>query len=321
MSIKVGVREKDPFIINNDKLSGFTIDIWQAIAKKHNIDFKYQVIKKKENIDTLIEENKFDVILGVLGLNPERIKNIDYTTPYYFTHYSIVSKKKDGTKAFITLIAKFTLLFFLYSIFAMTVCYFYAKPDVKIAYIIEYTFKNMSPYLSGRRSPGFLAKLNYFFGIFFIISLLINLYSQFFIKDQQNKIPKKPIVVDSNSGNLIKYLKSRGAQVKLVDNKSGKFENLLDMYLNDTENLAGVFVSEEGKIHKDGSLFNKDPKYQNLKFGRYNFGQSQVSLLVKKDHPLYETINGELIRMRETGEIYTLSKNWLNAAHNKQLRV
>ena len=63
MSIKVGVREKDPFIINNDKLSGFTIDIWQAIAKKHNIDFKYQVIKKKENIDTLIEENKFDVIL------------------------------------------------------------------------------------------------------------------------------------------------------------------------------------------------------------------------------------------------------------------
>jgi len=321
MVIKVGVREKDPFVINNDKLSGFTIDIWEQIAKKHNIDFKYDVIKKKVNIDSIIDENKYDVILGVLGLNPERIKKIDYTTPYYFTNYSIVSKKKDGTKAFITLIAKFILLFCVYTICSMAICYFYANDGVKINYIINYTFKNMAPYLVGKRDTSLLARINYFFGIFFILALTINLYALFFTKEQKNKIPKKPILVDSNSNNLIKYLKSRGAQVKIVNNESGKFENLLDMYLNDTENLAGVFVSEEGKIHKDGSLFNKDPKYQNLKFSRFNFGQSQVSILVKKNHPLYDTINGELIHMREKGDIYLLSKNWLNSVHGKYLKV
>ena len=40
------------------------------------------------------------------------------------------------------------------------------------------------------------------------------------------------------------------------------------MYLSDPDNLAGVFVSEEGKIHTDGSKFNKNPKYQNLQFRR-----------------------------------------------------
>jgi len=320
MVLKVGVLEKDPFIINKDKLSGFTIDIWEKIAKKHNIDFQYHTIKRESLIDNAINQSLYDVILGVIDLDPERIRKVDYTIPYYFLNFSLVTKKYDDRKKILIELSKFLLLFFLFIIISMITYFFSAKNEVKINEVIHFTAKNMSPYVFGNRDPGLLAKINYFFGFFFIILFAIGSYRLFFTNSVETVIPKKPILVDSKSIMLIKYLKSRGAQVRIVNN-SGGLNNLLDMYLGDHENLAGVFVQEEGKIAKDGSIFNKNPKYQNLIFRRYNFGQSQVSIIMKKNHPLYDSINGELISMREKGEIYEISKNWLSYSQRRQLQI
>ena len=46
------------------------------------------------------------------------------------------------------------------------------------------------------------------------------------------EIPKKPILVDSKNTVLIKYLKSRGAQVKIINNTGG-LNKLLDIYIDD----------------------------------------------------------------------------------------
>ena len=320
MVLKVGVLEKDPFVINKDKLSGFTIDIWENIAKKHDIDFQYHTIKREDLIDNAIDQSLYDVILGVIDLDAERIRKVDYTVPYYFTNFSLVTKRKDSNKEILIELAKFLLMFFSFVFISMITCYFSGKDDIKINEVIHFTAKNMSPYVFGSRDPGLLAKINYFFGFFFIIVFVIGAYRLFNTQESESNIPKKPILVDSKSSMLIKYLKSRGAQVRIVNN-SGGLNNLLDMYLSDPENLAGVFVQEEGKIAKDGSIFGKNPKYQNLTFRRYNFGQSQVSIIMKKNHPLYESVNSEIISMREKGELYEISKNWISYTQRKQLQI
>jgi len=320
MVIKVGVIENDPFIVNKDKLSGFTIDIWEHIAKKHNIEYKYYTIKKTDSIDTIIDEDKYDIILGTVSLTPERISKVDFTTPYYFTNFSLVSVRKDGKLEIMKALAKFILLFSAFVLTSITTLYFTSKKNIKLNEMLAYTFKNMSPYVAGARDTDLLAKINYLFGLFLIVIVVIFMYKFIFEEEEEGEIPKRPILVDSKSGYLIKYLKSRGAQVKVVKSTGG-INGLLDMYMTDTENLAGVFVSEEGQIHKDGSIFNKNPKYQNLRFRRFNFGKSQMSIVVKKDHPLFENINGELMRMREKGTLFELSKNWLNYAHGKQIEI
>jgi ABC-type amino acid transport substrate-binding protein len=296
MTLKVGVLEKDPFVINKDKLSGFTIDIWEYIAKKHNIEYSYHTIKNESDIDSAIDNNLYDVILGVIDLNADRIPKVDYTIPYYFTNFSLVNKKKDSNKEKIIELAKFSILIISYLVFTMTIYYFTAKDNISINEIIHYTFKNMSPYVAGARDTHILAKINYFFGFFFIILFVIGVYRLFYITEIISTVPKKPILVDSKS-------------------------EVLDMYLSDPDNLAGVFVAEEGKIHNDGSIFNKNPKYQNLNFRRYNFGQNQVSIIMKKDHPLYANVNGELIKMREKGELFKISKKWLSYGQSLQLEI
>lgn len=320
MVLKVGVLEKDPFVINKDKLTGFSIDLWEAIAKKHDIKYQYHTIKRQSDVDNAINQNLYDVILGIVDIDPERIQNADFTVPYYFTNFSLVNKKPDSNKEILIEVAKFLLLLFSFMIISMTINYFSTNDDVKLNNILHFTVKNMSPYVFGNRDPGLLAKINYFFGFFFIILFIIGTYRLFFIEKIENTIPKKPILVDSKSIMLIKYLKSRGAQVRIVNN-SGGLNNLLDMYLSDPSRVAGVFVQEEGKIAKDGSIFGKNPKYQNLQFKRYNFGQNQVSIVMKKNHPLYETVNSEVINMREKGELYKISKNWLSYGQRKQLEI
>tara|TARA_Y100001970_G_scaffold13701_1_gene15525 strand:- start:174 stop:1127 length:954 start_codon:yes stop_codon:yes gene_type:complete len=317
MTIKVGIIAKDPFIINDHKLSGFTIDIWEHIANKKKIKFKYYTIKNRDYNKML---DKYHVVLGNIPITPENVRKIDFTTPYYFSNYAVVSKKKNNSEAIISSVAKLLFLLFTYVITSMTIYYFLQTKDVKINQVIYYTIKNMSPYLVGKRDTDLLARFNYLFSLLFIILVIINIYSILTTKDITTSLPKKPILVDDANKNLIKYLKSRGAQVKVVKNTGG-FNKLLDLYLADPNELSGVFVSEESKIDKNGIIFNNNPKYQNLSFKRYNFGKSQMTIAVRKNHPMYQIINSELLKMKENGKLFELSKNWLNYKHSKQLHI
>jgi ABC-type amino acid transport substrate-binding protein len=318
MVIKVGVIEKDPFVINKDKLSGFSIDIWEHIAKKNKIDFKYVSIDKKKKIKDIIDEKKHDVILGVVNMTPDKIGKIDFTVPYYFTNYSLVSLKDNNYKRIINKSFEFFSYFLTYILISTFIFYLYHQKKYGINESFYNTITSLIPDIFSFKKMELIKKINNIVGIYFILLFIYYIYLLFFKPTNKDNIPNYPILVDSNNTGLIKYLKSRGAQVKII-NDSGGLNNLLDIYLDDFNNLAGVFVSEEGKINKDGSIFNKNPKYQNLSFNRYNFGKSQVSILVKKDHPLFSTINKELIKMKETGELYKISTNWLNYAHSKQL--
>ena len=316
MAIKVGIIPKDPFIINDHKLSGFTIDIWEHIANKKKIKFKYYIIKKND-YDILLD--KYHVVLGNIPITPERVRKIDFTTPYYFSNYAVVSKKKNNYKAILSVFAKLLLILITYVISSMTIYYFLQTTDVKINQVIYYTIKNMSPYLVDKRDTDLLARFNYLFTILFFILTIITIYSILTTKDVYSRLPKKPILVDDKNKGLIKYLKSRGARVKVVKN-SGGFNKLLDLYLANPNDSSGIFVSEESKIDKNGTIFNNNPKYQNLSFKRYNFGKSQMTIAVRKNHPMYQIINAELLRMKENGKMFELSKNWLSARHNSALK-
>ena len=319
MVLKVAVLEKKPFIINNDKLSGFTIDVWEYIARKYNLPFEYTIIDKKTKIDSVINSQKYDIILGRVSMTPSRISKVDYTIPYYFTNYSLVSQNEKQYK---TLFKPFFYTFyyifaFIFIIFILNFVFLRKNFNDSITFTLE----NMFPFLFDEKRSGILlAKIYHFFGYFIIISFFVYIYTivyNYFNKEIL-EIPKKPILVDSKNEILIKYLKTRGAQVKLVDNKDG-LNNLLDLYLENPQELAGVFVSEEGKINKDGTIFDRNPKYQGLTFNRYNFGKSQLNILVKKNHPIYFTVNNELITMNDDGTIRNISKKWLHHTHTNQL--
>ena len=145
MVLKVAVLEKKPFIINNDKLSGFTIDVWEHIAQKHNLQFEYTVIDKKTKIDSVINSKKYDIILGRVSMTPSRISKIDYTIPYYFTNYSLVSQNEKQYRTILK-----PLLNSIYYIFAFISLIFvlnFVFLNKNLNDSITFTLENMFPFL------------------------------------------------------------------------------------------------------------------------------------------------------------------------------
>ena len=146
MVIKVGVIEKNPFVINKDKLSGFSIDIWEYIAKKNKISYKYVSIDKKEKINKVIDKKDHDVILGVVNSTPERIRKIDFTIPYYFTNYSLVSLKDNNYKRIVNKSFEYLVLLFSYIFLSSFFYYISFLKKYTVNQTIYNTIKSMIPY-------------------------------------------------------------------------------------------------------------------------------------------------------------------------------
>ena len=95
--MKVGVVSinNSPYIIRNgDSYSGISIDIWETIAKKANIEFSYVEISDEETAIQKIKSKELDILVGPYTITSKRYQDIDYTIPYYYSDISLASSKK-----------------------------------------------------------------------------------------------------------------------------------------------------------------------------------------------------------------------------------
>jgi len=72
---------------------GFEIDIARRLAKDMGVDIEFVPTKWSGIIPALLT-GKFDVIIGGMGIRPERNLKVNFTIPYYYTGMSIVASKK-----------------------------------------------------------------------------------------------------------------------------------------------------------------------------------------------------------------------------------
>jgi polar amino acid transport system substrate-binding protein len=72
---------------------GFEIDIAKRLAKDMGVEIEFVPTKWSGIIPALLT-GKFDVIIGGMGIRPERNLKVNFSIPYYYTGMSIVASKK-----------------------------------------------------------------------------------------------------------------------------------------------------------------------------------------------------------------------------------
>ncbi len=96
--IVVVVKPVPPFVINdNGKLSGYSIDLWNEVAKEagwNDVEMKV-VTTVPEMIDAL-KSGQADVAVGALSITAERAKVIDFSHPFYDSGLDIMVKGGGG---------------------------------------------------------------------------------------------------------------------------------------------------------------------------------------------------------------------------------
>ena len=78
------------------KLTGFDVDIAQALCKQ--MQAKCQLVKMKDwyNLIPSIQAGEFDVVVASMSITPERQQKIDFTDRYYTTPVKLVARQGSG---------------------------------------------------------------------------------------------------------------------------------------------------------------------------------------------------------------------------------
>jgi polar amino acid transport system substrate-binding protein len=93
--LKVGMDVFQPWAMKdkNGKLIGFEIDVATRLAKDMGVKVEFLPTAWSGIIPALLT-GKFDVIIGGMGITPQRALQVNFTQPYEFSGMSIVANKK-----------------------------------------------------------------------------------------------------------------------------------------------------------------------------------------------------------------------------------
>ncbi|MBN7287533.1 MULTISPECIES: basic amino acid ABC transporter substrate-binding protein [Campylobacter] len=92
---KVGASADYPpfeFIDDKNKITGFDIDLLEAIGNKIGVKFEVQNISFDGLIPAL-KTGKIDAIMSAMSATEDRRKSVDFTKPYYSTENLFIRKK------------------------------------------------------------------------------------------------------------------------------------------------------------------------------------------------------------------------------------
>ena len=342
MVLKVAVKQSAPFvIIENGSYSGFAIDLWEKIAQNLNIKYEYIVTKESyKNIVSKVKKNEFDVVVGAFSYKSDDFNKVNYTIPWYYSNFAIVNKKHSVISEFFhhfKSTAFYLLMFFLVTLAINTLLFLKKKKklwDMEIQHSLinlsKFSFLNFISFFNYKSTADLLntsgtitkliARFYSVMGLLFFTYFIFQLYV--FVKNSfilPETLPEKPILISSKNTSGLEYLQSRGAAVKVVDTKNSSSRALINLYLQNSKELAGVFTIEEGNISVDGKPYNDAPQYRNLQFQRYNLGRSKKVWILNKELVQSNAINTEILKLKQSGELYKIARKWLPEVHARSL--
>jgi polar amino acid transport system substrate-binding protein len=82
--IRVVTKPVQPFsFTENGKLMGFSIDLWEAVAKEAGLQFQMQNLETVPQILDAVKNRQADVAIAAISITAERHAAMDFSQPYY----------------------------------------------------------------------------------------------------------------------------------------------------------------------------------------------------------------------------------------------
>lgn len=83
--------------MNEGKLEGFEISVWEEIAKRNNLEIKYET-SKFSGLVGMLDAKKIDSIAHQMSITPEREEKYLFTEPYAYSYYDFMVLKDSPIK-------------------------------------------------------------------------------------------------------------------------------------------------------------------------------------------------------------------------------
>ena len=102
-TLRVVTKPLEPFVIMGEDgdLSGFSVDLWAAIAAELALDYEWVYVEKVTDQLQAVQEGRAEVAIAGISMTPEREQLVDFTHPYFNAGLRILTRgQAAGTSVF-----------------------------------------------------------------------------------------------------------------------------------------------------------------------------------------------------------------------------
>ena len=99
-TLRVATGQTAPFVLDeNGVLTGFSIDLWQEIARRLKREFVWVKFPSNSSVEQLqaIVRGDADVAISAITMTPEREQSVDFSTSYFDSGLQIMVPAVSGT--------------------------------------------------------------------------------------------------------------------------------------------------------------------------------------------------------------------------------
>ena len=96
-ALRVAVKPIAPFVIKQGTdLTGFSIDLWNALAQRLKVDTVWVEVKSVGEQLQVVQSGEADVAIAAITITNEREKTVDFTQPYFDSGLQIMVRAQGG---------------------------------------------------------------------------------------------------------------------------------------------------------------------------------------------------------------------------------
>ena len=89
--------DRQPFVMqNNGRLAGFSIDLWQKIAREIGVNSEFKVVPTFREMLDLVNKGKVDAAIANISITAAREQQADFSQPIFDAGLQILVPKPDG---------------------------------------------------------------------------------------------------------------------------------------------------------------------------------------------------------------------------------
>jgi len=96
--LRAATARKAPFVLEQgDQLTGFSIDLWDTLARRLHADFSWVELKSSSELLQAVQRGDADVAIGAITMTPEREQVVDFSHPYFDSGLQIMARAQSDS--------------------------------------------------------------------------------------------------------------------------------------------------------------------------------------------------------------------------------
>lgn len=313
--IRVVASELPPCVFVGEELSGFSIELWQAMADELELDYELQLLGFDEKLDA-VRNGDADVAIGCISVSADREIYMDFTHAITTNGFSAASLIEASLiPNFSDESLKMLLLLLLFVIFFAHLMWWseHGQSAISDRYIpgvfqsIWFSLVTMSTVGYGDIAPQrWLGRISAALLILTGVTAFGVIFGQF-AADAIGQRAAKPVesisdlrtyVVGTKSGTAAAvYLTSLGVETKehadLVEAANAMREGSVDVVMHDTLAITHLVQRSEDLV-TTGPAFS--PHY--------------IGIALQESSPLRESLNATLLKLQADGRYQSIHDRW-----------